>query len=574
MVLQKMDALLSVFLDETRESLDTVEAELIKLEQSKGSAQILNHILRVLHNVKGTCGFLNLPRLQKLIHAAELTLVAANSDDFASSQTINLYLKTIDRLKEITCALEAQGIEPAGDDGEILTALHVLAQTKHQLTPPTAPAEPPLAPATRQSPSSSSAQPLLDACSALIMLRHQLAATAARLNDQDLSDQLHLLTDIADDLQADIRARFKTTLTQAWAHLPRVVRDIAHQQNKVIAFEISGSDLEIDRELAHGLKGAMTQLLRNAAVHGLEPTDSRSAAGKNEKGRIKISIAQRRNELIVRVADDGHGLQLPSIKAKAILHRVIDQSMAQALSEHDAQQLVFAPGVTTAAKPEPFGGFGIGLDVVRRDVEALSGIVSVTSKQGKGTIFTLRVPLTTAQAHHSDLRFAEAPSSLKDEALSYILFKAGDNPPRAVPFQLVTQVATAGASLFLDNDRIQLSYEGKIIPAIDADPTRAAATSLRASHALVFSEKGELFAVLVDAIVDVIKTTSLVSPIVNKTGIAGICQIGAEQVEIVDVSRYVERALQTPQAQDQKQVKKPARRNYPLAWSSTGRTYV
>ncbi len=569
-----MDALLSVFLDETRESLDTVEAELIKLEQSNGSAHILNHIMRVLHTIKGTCGFLNLPRLQTLIHAAELALIDTDGEQFATPQTINLFLKTIDRLKEITAALEKEGGEPAGDDDGLLSQLQALADIKHELTPRTAKADRPIEPSHTQSAGARSTQPLLDACSALIMLRHQLAATAARLNDPELSDQLHLLTDIADDLQADIRARFKTKLAQAWSHLPRIVRDIAHQQNKTIAFDITGAELEVDRDLAHALKGAMTQLLRNAAVHGLEAKDNRIARGKNENGRIKVSIAQRRQELIVRIADDGRGLQLPTIKAKAILHRVIDQNMAQALSENETQQLVFAAGVTTTPRPESLSGFGIGLDVVRRDVEALNGIVSVTSKQGRGTIFTLRVPLSNSAPRNSTPQFLKAALSSKDEALSYILFKAGEHPPRAVPFQLVTQVAVAGAALFQDNDHIQLAYDGKIIPAIDADPARAVSASLQATNALVFTEKGQMFAVLVDAIVDVIKTTSAVTPVTTNNGIIGQCQIGAELVEVVDVTCYLERAFGATTSAELKHTKKPLRRNYPLAWSSTGRTYV
>lgn len=430
-----MDDLLREFLTETNENLERVDAELVRFEQEPNNGSILGNIFRLVHTVKGTCGFLGLPRLEILAHAAENLIGQFRDGMPVTAEAVTLILSTIDRIKIILDGIEAKQHEPAGDDTDLIAQLNRL--TRQEGTPPqpelrveanaeSQPAsrlredpEPP--PAARDKPAADkpaaersadergerlaghsirvhveTLDHLMTTVSELVLTRNQLLEIVRRHEDSDFKVPLQRLSNVTAELQEGVMKTRMQPIGNAWQKLPRIVRDLSAELGKQIELEMHGAETELDRQVLELVKDPLTHLLRNCADHGIETPAERLAAGKAEKGTIRLSACHQGGHIIIEIADDGRGLNVERIRAKAVEQGFVGEAEIAEKSEADICNLIFMPGFSTASRVTNISGRGVGMDVVRANMEQIGGTVDLKSVAGAGTTFIIKIPLTLA----------------------------------------------------------------------------------------------------------------------------------------------------------------------------------
>jgi two-component system chemotaxis sensor kinase CheA len=288
-----------------------------------------------------------------------------------------------------------------------------LTDPEHETTdaqPPSGePSEPPVESGTpkRSQPSTAQAAKTVRISTALldtfINLVGELIVTKGRLNDlmtgsgsRVVDEVLTRLDHLVSGLHGEVMKVRMMPLETVTQRLPRVVRDLARQRGKTVSLEIVGADIELDRAILEELGDPLIHILRNAVDHGLEETKERSAANKKETGRIVLRAFRERDMVHVQIMDDGRGMDLDRIRAKAVEKNLISREQAKVISDEETVMLVCRPGFSTAAEVTDVSGRGVGMDVVQSTVEGLGGSVSIESSTGEGTTFTLRLPLTVA----------------------------------------------------------------------------------------------------------------------------------------------------------------------------------
>jgi len=473
-----MDDLLKDFVVETSEHLDIVDAELVRFERDPNNSATLALIFRLVHTIKGTCGFLGLPRLEHLAHAAEDVISRFRDGEPVTAPAVTMILKTIDRIKGIINELERTNAEPAGDDEDLVEALHALAKGEAPSLPASAPPaaakseaegslafqilerplrddevtlddlerafrdapgpdpvafkEPEPAPAAKAAPkppkpandkaerkesegesdhgnaNSVSKQTvrvavgtldrLMTMVSELVLTRNQLLEIARQRDDADFKSPLQRLSHITAELQDGVMQTRMQPIGSAWTKLSRVVRDLSEELGKKIELIQSGAETEIDRQLLEMIKDPLLHMVRNSADHGLEMPDERIAAGKTPHGTIHLRAAQESGYIICEVSDDGRGIDLDRVKAKAIRNGLTTEQDIARMSDEQVLRFVMEPGFSTAASITNVSGRGVGMDVVRSQVEQVGGIVDLRSRAGKGLTVTIKLPLTLAIA--------------------------------------------------------------------------------------------------------------------------------------------------------------------------------
>ena len=461
-----MDDLLREFLTETNESLDTVDNQLVRFEQDPNNAKILDNIFRLVHTIKGTCGFLGLPRLEALAHAGE-TLMGKFRDGMpVTAEAVSLILASIDRIKEILGQLEATEAEPEGADTDLIEALHhmvelgmkgmavpapskIEAKTEGKLvaqvlerelrpgevslddlerafreteieieSPPIAPVAAPVKPAAKSSPKKTvieaetaegdkvanqsirvnvdTLEHLMTMVSELVLTRNQLLEISRRNEDSEFKVPLQRLSNVTAELQEGVMKTRMQPIGNAWQKLPRIVRDLSSELGKQIELEMHGADTELDRQVLDLIKDPLTHMVRNSADHGLESTADRIAAGKPEQGTIRVSAYHEGGHIIICIADNGRGLNTERIKAKAVSNGIVTESELEKMTEAQVHKFIFAPGFSTAAAVTSVSGRGVGMDVVRTNIDQIGGTIDVKSVPGEGSSFTIKIPLTLA----------------------------------------------------------------------------------------------------------------------------------------------------------------------------------
>ena len=447
-----MDDLLREFVTETNESLDVVDVELVRFEQDPNNAKILDNIFRLVHTIKGTCGFLGLPRLEALAHAAETLMGKFRDGAPASSEAVTLILATIDRIKIILESLESDQREPDGADDDLITSLegmvdrisvggakpeseHSVGTLVHQVLErplregedtlddlerafrnTTIEAEPAKSPkpaatavdaAVKEDETGKSAnqsirvtvdtlEQLMTMVSELVLTRNQLLEIVRRHEESEFKTPLQRLSNVTAELQEGVMKTRMQPIGNAWQKLPRIVRDLSNELGKKIDLEMQGADTELDRQVLDLIKDPLTHMVRNSADHGLETAEERRAVGKPEHGLIRLSAYHEGGYIIIRIADDGRGLDTERIKAKAIAQGLISEVDAEKLPEAQIHKFIFAPGFSTAAKVTNVSGRGVGMDVVRNNIDQIGGTIDVKSVAGAGLSFAIKIPLTLA----------------------------------------------------------------------------------------------------------------------------------------------------------------------------------
>jgi two-component system chemotaxis sensor kinase CheA len=440
-----MDDLLREFVTETNESLDVVDVELVRFEQEPNNAKILDHIFRLVHTIKGTCGFLNLPRLEALAHAAETLMGKFRSGATASAEAVTLVLATIDRIKEILDVLEREQREPDGTDADLIGELERVfslvdaepasapsPQSVGTLVPqvlerPLRPGEDSLddlerafretqvdKPDFKLASSGAKAdeseklagqsirvpvetlEQLMTMVSELVLTRNQLLEIVRRQEESEFKMPLQRLSNVTAQLQEGVMKTRMQPIGNAWQKLPRVVRDLGNELGKHIDIEMHGAETELDRQVLELVKDPLTHMVRNSADHGLETAAERRALGKPERGRIRLSAYQEGGQIVIEIADDGRGLNTERIKAKAVAQNLATSAEIEKLSESQIHKFIFAPGFSTAAQVTNISGRGVGMDVVRNNIDQIGGTIDVRSVAGEGVSFIIKIPLTLA----------------------------------------------------------------------------------------------------------------------------------------------------------------------------------
>ena len=488
-----MDDLLREFLTETSESLDTVDNQLVKFEQEPNNAKILDNIFRLVHTIKGTCGFLGLPRLEALAHAGE-TLMGKFRDGMpVTAEAVTLILSSIDRIKEILGGLEATEAEPDGSDQDLIVKLEEMVErgvaamsepvepaiaakpavaqgtlvpqtleralrpgevslddlerafreTAIEAAPaptPKQPAAPSPSPAAAPAPAPAEApaaekraaaakeklaakktvvdpeimsegdrianqsirvnvdtlEHLMTMVSELVLTRNQLLEISRRNEDTEFKVPLQRLSNVTAELQEGVMKTRMQPIGNAWQKLPRIVRDLSGELNKQIELEMHGADTELDRQVLDLIKDPLTHMVRNSADHGLETPAERLAAGKPEQGTIRLSAYHEGGHIIICIADNGRGLNTEKIKAKAVSNGLVSEAELEKMTEAQIHKFIFAPGFSTAAAITSVSGRGVGMDVVRTNIDQIGGTIDIKSVAGEGSSVTIKIPLTLA----------------------------------------------------------------------------------------------------------------------------------------------------------------------------------
>jgi len=500
-----MDDLVREFLTESSESLAVLDSELIKFEQDPNDAAMLGNIFRLVHTIKGTCGFLGLSRLASVAHAGENILGKFRDGELpVTPAAVSLILKCIDSLRFLLGELEATGSEPPGDDSAIIAELNaaadgglaaapaaaaaspepvavdggepaasdseewkpvldengfpvaaeLLAEVEEALesksrseaakldavepvevndqpspavaaaavapTPTPAPAPTPTAAAV-PAPASAAAPPqaraaapaaatenatirvnvdvlegLMTLVSELVLTRNQLLQMVRGQDDSAFKGPLQRLSRITSDLQEGVMKSRMQPIGSAWAKLPRIVRDLSIDLGKKIELVMQGAETELDRQVLELIKDPLTHMVRNSGDHGLENVEDRRAAGKSETGKITLKAYHEGGQIVIVVADDGRGLHCEKIRAKVLANKLATEAELETMSDQQVLQFIFRAGFSTAEKVTSVSGRGVGMDVVRTNIEKIGGAIELASVPGKGTTFTIKIPLTLA----------------------------------------------------------------------------------------------------------------------------------------------------------------------------------
>jgi len=444
-----MDDLLREFVTETNESLDVVDVELVRFEQDPNNAGILANVFRLVHTIKGTCGFLGLPRLEALAHAAETLMGKFRDGAPATSEAVTVILATIDRIKQILDSLEREQREPEGSDEDLIGELERMVTTIAPAPAPAAAApdvsvgtltpqvleralragentldelerafretevDPPLikavvAPEVAKDEEGGKAasqsirvtvdtlEHLMTMVSELVLTRNQLLEIVRRHEDSEFKAPLQRLSNVTAELQEGVMKTRMQPIGNAWQKLPRIVRDLSQELGKQIDLEMQGAETELDRQVLDLIKDPLTHMVRNSADHGLESPAERRALGKPERGRIRLSAYHEGGHIVIQIADDGRGLNTEGIRAKALAQGLVSEVEAGKLSEAQIHKFIFTPGFSTAAKVTSVSGRGVGMDVVRNNIDQIGGTIDVKSVAGIGLSFTIKIPLTLA----------------------------------------------------------------------------------------------------------------------------------------------------------------------------------
>jgi two-component system, chemotaxis family, sensor kinase CheA len=464
-----MDDLLRDFVVETSESIEVVDNELVRFEQDPNNRAIIAQIFRLVHTIKGTCGFLGLPRLEALTHAAESAIDRFREGASVTREAVSLILSTIDRIKVIMAELDRSSTEPTGEDADLISALETLTTSipaarapstefttgtliyqvlerplrpgevsldelerafrdtsltdaefeqemleKAGLSAPEPDAtDAPAAPA-RQSAPEPAADPtarknsirvqvdtlehLMTMVSELVLTRNQLLDIARRDENNAFKVPLQRLSQVTAELQESVMKTRMQPIGNAWTKLPRLMRDLCAELGKDIEIETSGADTEIDRQLLELVRDPMLHIIRNAADHGIETPAERLKAGKTSKGHVRLAAAQEGGFITLTISDDGRGLDIARIRAKAVSLGLASEAESARLTDQQIARFVFHPGFTTASKVTNISGRGVGMDVVRTNIEQMGGSVDVRTMLGAGTTIDIKIPLTLAIA--------------------------------------------------------------------------------------------------------------------------------------------------------------------------------
>ncbi|MCO6432497.1 MAG: chemotaxis protein CheW [Deltaproteobacteria bacterium] len=575
--MSELDETIKEFLVESLENLEQLDRELLALESDPTKIETINTIFRIVHTVKGTCGFFDFRKLEKVSHVGENLLDSLRSQKIAVTEVIiTTLLRLSDTLRELLANIEESGCEGDGDYSELVGLLTSLNEQKITLTSeaisinsksegsvdessvvllktqvseegqddelqrmfyaaqsewqnassleaPGAAAVPEssqIGAAENQAPSTvadGSESPkvseskkselsesslrvdvnlldkLMNLVGELVLARNQILQFTKSQNDGEFASTSQRLNLITSELQEGVMRTRMQPISTVWNKLPRIVRDIAHSCGKKVVLEMQGKETELDKTIIEAIKDPLTHVIRNSVDHGIESPEKRLAAGKGAEGVLVMRAFHEGGQVVIEISDDGAGLNTERIRAKALEKGLITSDKAASMGEAEVNRLIFLPGFSTAEQITNISGRGVGMDVVRSNIERIGGAVDVASNPGKGAKFTIKIPLTLA--------------------IIPALIVTTNNNRYAIPqVNLLELVRIEGAQLKQSIERIQGSdfyrLRGKILPLVYLDEQLglSAANSTKSGggilNLVVVRADNHQFGLVVDAIHD------------------------------------------------------------------------
>lgn len=452
-----MDDLIAEFITETNEGLQQLDSDLLRLEQNPNDKDLISRIFRLMHTIKGTCGFLGLPRLETVAHRAENVMGRFRDGDLQVTPAyVTLILESLDRVRMLLGHIETNGTEPEGSDEDLIAKLDAVyegrdeAQTSSQPSEPAkaaaaapepeadehgfvpvpafkpAPIEPaipvaappapkPVAVAAATAPDAPKAEAkesdlagqslrvnvgvlenLMTMVSELVLTRNQLLQLTRTQRDNNFSTPLQRLNHVVSDLQEGVMKTRMQPIGAAWAKLPRIIRDLSMELGKKVDLVMVGEATELDRQVLEMIKDPLTHMVRNSADHGIEMPADRIKAGKSETGTVHLRAFHEGGHIIIEIADDGKGLNTDRIRQKVLEKGLATPEQVAGMTNQQIQQFIFGAGFSTAEKVTSVSGRGVGMDVVRTNIEKIGGSIELKSTEGKGSTFSIKIPLTLA----------------------------------------------------------------------------------------------------------------------------------------------------------------------------------
>ena len=637
-----MDEIVKDFLIESKENLDRLDQELVKLEIEPSSHELLASVFRTIHTIKGSCGFLGFSKLEKLAHAGESLLSKLRDGHLALTEEITGgLLAMVDAVRGMLQAIEASGADGDQDYAELVARMARLQEAPIQkakgqdATPVPQLSLPPETPASASPEAGAEPAPslalddfadptkigglllqrgqirpedlaaalekqelgrkkigeiliaqgaahpddvaaaqrvlearnpqsavetirvgvnlldrLMNLVGELVLARNQLLQFSHSLQDagfQAVSQRMNL---IATELQSEVMKTRMQPIGNIWNRFPRTVRDLAVSCGKEVRLELEGQDTELDRTIIEAIKDPLTHLVRNSLDHGIETPAVRRQAGKEASGVLKLRAFHEGGQVNIEIRDDGAGLNLGRIRQKAIERGLVAAPQAAQMSDRDAMQLIFAPGFSTAEKITNVSGRGVGMDVVKTNVEKIGGTVDMQSIAGQGTTVRVKIPLTLAiipalMVTSGGERFAIPQVSL----LELVRLDASQPGPGIEMVHGAPVYRLRGRLLPL----VYLNQELKLTPAAGIGDAKTAPAASTATNIVVLQADGRQFGLVVDEITDTeeIVVKPLGKQLKGISAYSGATIMGDGRVALIlDILGLAQRARVLPGAGD------------------------
>lgn len=429
-----MDELLDDFIAETRENLETLAGQLVQWEQTPQDRSLLDSVFRFVHTVKGSCGFLDLPRLLRLSHAAEDILSGAREGQVtASTGLVSAVLAVVDRISALTDALET-GQAVYDDDSDLIDAMLAFLP-KQRIDAPTVEAfdtdideSGGRTKARTVRVSLGLLDKLMSGVSDMVLARNEVSRQLRKMqNNSELEHSFTRLSASVAEMRDAVGMMRMQNIDRLFSSLPRLLRDISIELGKEIELRIDGSEVEVDREMVEALRDPLTHILRNAADHGIETADERRAAGKDPVGQIRIIARQSGNQILIEIIDDGRGINLDKLGARAIAAKIFTAADWQKMGEKAQLNTIFVAGLSTAERVSSISGRGVGMDVVKSNLQAIGGTVDLENYEGQGLKMTLRLPLTLSIIAGLSVRAGEQIFGISRNSVVEILSSSNRN---------------------------------------------------------------------------------------------------------------------------------------------------
>ena len=446
--MNEMDTIIKEFIVESNENLDQLDRDLVQLEREPASRELLGRIFRTVHSIKGATGFLGFGKLGGVAHAGENLLSQLRDEKLVVTPAITTgLLSLVDAIRGMLSQIAESGTEGNGDYTRLVETLTHLQDVAHVGKDPPAGA-PPESGITSQSAASGNSvekctvevtppkvtqkfadssggspaleareqeetqggsfvsttlrvniqqlDSLMDLVGELVLVRNHVIEVASRPAAADFAAASQRLNSITSEMQQRIAKLRMQPINTVWRRFPRLVRDLAVQCGKRVRLAMHGEETELDKMILEMIQDPLTHLLRNAVDHGIESPEVRVANGKYEEGTLTLRAFHENGQVNIEISDDGGGIDAERVKEKALKTHLITAEMAAQLSSRDSLRLIFLPGLSTATDVTDVSGRGVGMDVVKSNIERIGGTLDVQTRKGAGTTIKIVIPLTLA----------------------------------------------------------------------------------------------------------------------------------------------------------------------------------
>jgi two-component system, chemotaxis family, sensor kinase CheA len=521
-----VDELIADFLAEASEGLESLDNKLVELEKNPEDADLIGSIFRVMHTIKGTCGFLGLDKLASVAHAGENIIDKVRNKELKiDKNNISIVLEAIDVIKSIVEQISETGSEPDKDYSDIIKKINDAANSapikEKSKVKKVKKVEKKVASSsakeasikedvedsvvTKKSEDSNDnkvsynavqtirvnvdvLEKLMQIVSELVLSRNQLIQLTRNSQNSEFTIPVQQLNMITSSLQEKIMETRMQPISSAWTKIPRMVRDLANDLNKKIELVMLGKETELDRQLIESIKDPLVHMIRNSADHGLETPDERISAGKPEEGVITLEAYHQGGHIIIKVSDDGRGVNVKKVKDKILQNKLATELELDAMPDVQIMQYIFSAGLSTADKVTGVSGRGVGMDVVKNNIEKIRGMVVMDSTEGKGSVFTIKIPLTLA-------------------IMPILIIESSKHKFGIPQINIIEMVRADSVSENLIeeiNERKVLRLRGSLLPLIDLSEVLGIANEEQSNnviHPIVICEaNGNQFGIIIDKI--------------------------------------------------------------------------